>query len=121
MTSVEEMETGGELKVKSSSPLESDGDDHQPTELVQKELEDFLPESTEDQDWVSSKKVSMLWVQVAQRAFPIPLVERAVMMPLFVDSHCSSITCVLLRLLVDVCSNFFFPFAVGSSEGRAII
>ncbi|XP_060108019.1 E3 ubiquitin-protein ligase RNF213-like [Heteronotia binoei] len=56
MTSVEEMETGGELKVESISPLKPDGGDHPPTELVQKELQDSLPECTGDQDWVSSKK-----------------------------------------------------------------
>lgn len=64
MTSVAEMESGGELKVESTPPLGSNGDDHPSTELVQKELEYSLPESSGDQDWVLSRKVSMLQVQV---------------------------------------------------------
>ncbi|XP_077184308.1 E3 ubiquitin-protein ligase RNF213 isoform X2 [Paroedura picta] len=54
MTLVEEAETGVELK--STSPLEADGDDCPPTELVHKEVEDSLPESTGSQDWVVPKK-----------------------------------------------------------------
>lgn len=65
MTSVEDMETGGELVVKSIPSLEPDADDHPATEVVQKEREDSLPESTGSQDWVLPKKVSILQVQVA--------------------------------------------------------
>ncbi|XP_048343379.1 uncharacterized protein LOC125427864 [Sphaerodactylus townsendi] len=53
---VEEIETGRELKDESIRSCKPDGDEHPPTELMPNDLKDFLPESTGNEDWILPKK-----------------------------------------------------------------